>query len=194
MAACYAQLRLNSKHGYLDFTNFSYIALFVAQDSGRKFETEKLTIRPSGISVEAQFPLRNNEKAENCSLRFKIYLPTGRELEPKYIFGETYTKGQGNKTKLTEHEIKLVAHATENTPQHNVQLVRIPNSVPAPEGLIIVAYYSEAIRQAANKYGVDPQAVASVIFQEKFFSVAAIGKNVATYVIFDRLEAKSERS
>lgn len=56
------------------------------------------------------------------------------------------------------------------------------NSVPAPDGLKVVAYYSLAINEAGKKYDVDPLAIGSIVFQEKFFSVAATIKNYAAYI------------
>lgn len=191
MTACYAQLRLK---GLSDFTNFSFTALFISQDTGRKFETNKLKIHSTGISVEAKFPLKNKENPKNCSVRFNVYLPTGRLLEPKPFMGVTYVKEQGSSIKYTEHEVKLVAHSTSSNDNYNVNQVQIARSVPAPDGLIMVAYYNLAINESAEKYNVDPQAVASIIFQEKFFSAAAIGKNVLAYVVFDRMGVKETRS
>ena len=66
-------------------------------------------------------------------------------------------------------------------------------SVPAPDGLITVAYYNQPINESARKYNVDPLAVASIVFQEKFFSNAAIAKNYIAYVR-DGLGVKAHRS
>lgn len=55
MTVCYAQLRLK---GLSDYTNFSFTAQFISQDTGRKFETSKLKIHATGISVEASFQLQ----------------------------------------------------------------------------------------------------------------------------------------
>ncbi|ALH95679.1 hypothetical protein [Acinetobacter equi] len=191
MTTCYAQLRLK---GLSDFSNFSFTALFISQDTGRKFETNKLKIHSTGISVEAQFPLKKNENAKNCSVRFNVFLPTGRLLEPKPFMGITYTKENGSRVKHTEHEVKLVAHTTSSSQNHNVNQVQIAHTVPAPDGLIMVAYYNYAINESGRKYGVDPQAIGSIVFQEKFFSVAAVGKNVLAYVVFDRFGVKETRS
>ena len=89
MTVCYAQLRLK---GLSDYTNFSFTAQFISQDTGRKFETSKLKIHATGISVEASFQLQKNENAKNCSVRFNVFLPTGRLLEPRPFMGVTYTK------------------------------------------------------------------------------------------------------
>lgn len=191
MTTCYAQLRLK---GLSDFTNYSFTALFIAQDTGRKFETSKLKINPTGISVEANFLLKKNENPNNCSVRFKVYLPTGRLLEPKPFLGKTYTKEGGSNIQQTEHIVKLVTHTTSSTKAHNVSQVKIIHTVPAPDGLIMVAYYNQAIQESGRKYGVDPQAIGSIIFQEKFFSAAAIGKNVLAYAVFDRFGVKETRS
>lgn len=61
MTVCYAQLRLK---GLSDYTNFSFTAQFISQDTGRKFETSKLKIHATGISVEASFQLQKNENAK----------------------------------------------------------------------------------------------------------------------------------
>ena len=190
MTVCYAQLRLK---GLSDFTNFSFTALFISQDTGRKFETNKLKIHATGISVEANFPLQKNENAQNCSVRFNVYLPTGRLLEPQPFPGVTYTKTNGSRVQHTEHEVKLVAHITSSSQNHNVNQVQIVHSVPAPDGLITVAYYNQPINESARKYNVDPLAVASIVFQEKFFSNAAIAKNYIAYVR-DGLGVKAHRS
>lgn len=190
MTTCYAQLRLK---GLSDFSNFSFTALFISQDTGRKFETDKLKIHSTGISVEAQFPLKKNENAKNCSVRFNVYLPTGRLLEPKPFMGITYTKENGSKVKHTEYEIKLVTHATNSNKNHNVNQVQVIHTVPAPDGLIMVAYYNHAINESGQKYGVEPQAIASIVFQEKFFSNAAIAKNYVAY-LRDGFGVKPHRS
>jgi hypothetical protein len=186
MTTCYAQLRLK---GLSDFTNFSCTALFVAQDTGRQFETKKLKIHSTGISEQASFQLERGENPKNCSVRFNVYLPTGRLLEPKPFVGITYT----STVKHTEHKVKLVVKATSTTPNHRVQQIQIPNSVRAPDGLIMVAYYNHAINESGRKYGVDPQAIGSIIFQEKYFSVAAVGKNLLAYTL-DRFGLKETRS
>lgn len=190
MTVCYAQLRLK---GLSDFTNFSFTALFISQDTGRKFETEKLKINSSGISIEASFPLQKNENAQNCSVRFNVYLPTGRLLEPQPFPGITYTKTNGSRVQHTEHEVKLVAYPASSNQNHNVNQVQIVHSVPAPDGLIMVAYYHQPINESARKYKVDPLAVASIVFQEKYFSNAAIAKNYIAYAR-DGLGVKAHRS
>lgn len=190
MSTCYAQLRLR---GLGDYTNFSFSALFIAQDTGRKFETGKLKINPSGISVETSFPLQKNENAKNCTVRFNVYLPTGRLLEPQPFVGTTYTKESGSSVTHTVHQVKLVAHKTSQEKDHNLDHVMVNRSVPAPDGLNMVAYYNAAINTSAAKYGVDPLAVGSIIFQEKFFSAAAIAKNYIAYAK-DRGGVKPHRS
>ena len=73
MTVCYAQLRLK---GLSDYTNFSFTAQFISQDTGRKFETSKLKIHATGISVEASFQLQKNENAKNVSDIKAIGSPT----------------------------------------------------------------------------------------------------------------------
>ena len=111
MTICYAQLKLS---GLSDFTNFSFTALFISQDTGRGFETKKLRVLPTGVSIEASFPLQKNETARNCSVRFNIYLPTGHLLEPKPFIGITYTKENSRVIKYTEYEVKLVAYSKKS--------------------------------------------------------------------------------
>ena len=187
---CYAQLRLK---GLSDFTNFSFTALFISQDTGRKFETNKLKIHSTGISVEASFPLQKNETAKNCSVRFKVYLPTGRLLEPNAFMGITYTKESGSRVQHTEHEVKLVKHSTSSTPNHNVNQIQIIHAVPAPDGLIMVAYYSHAINEAGKKYGVDLGGRRIIKKKKKYLANAAIAKNYIAYAR-DGFGVKSHRS
>lgn len=194
MTVCYTQLRLHAKHP-INFSKYSYTALFIAQDSGRKFETKKSRIHSTGISVEASFALEKNERPINCFVYYQIYLPTGRALEPQRFIGTVYYDGSGitPQNKLTKHEIKLISNYTKKTPENNVYQVPIPNTVPAPGGLSTVAYYHSAINESAKKYNVDAQAIASIIFQEKFYPTAAKGKNIIAYAV-DKFDVRESAS
>ena len=190
MSTCYVQLRLR---GLGDYTNFSFSAIFTAQDTGRQFETNKLKINPSGISVEANFPLQKNENPKNCTVRINVYLPTGRLLEPQPFVGTTYTRESGSSVKHTVHEVKLVTHHTSQEKDHSIDKIAVNRSVHPPEGLYTVAYYNAAINASAAKYGVDPMTIGSIVFQEKFYSSAAIAKNYVAYAK-DKFGVKPHRS
>ncbi|MCH7393698.1 hypothetical protein MMP66_05295 [Acinetobacter dispersus] len=166
---------------------------FTAQDTGRQFETNKLKINPSGISVEANFPLQKNENPKNCTVRINVYLPTGRLLEPRPFVGTTYKKESGSSVKHTLHEVKLVTHHTSQEKDHSIDKIAVNRSVHPPEGLYTVAYYNTAINASAAKYGVDPMTIGSIVFQEKFYSSAAIAKNYVAYAK-DKFGVKPHRS
>ena len=47
----------------------------------------------------------------------------------------------------------------------------------------MVTYYNHAVNKSQQKYGIDLQAIESSIFQEKYFSITTVGKNLIAYTL-----------
>lgn len=183
MAKTYARLRIKESKNILNFNKFSYIASFVTS-SGRIGTTNKTTFQSNGLGWEVSFELNANEVPEKTTVSFKIFLPSGTEYNPKVIiYGHTYTKDVNSKPVITEYDLKLFQEKTKQEVKHRIPNYRIATTYPVPEGLRMVAYLRNEIKSAGVKNGIDPQIVASIVFEEKMHGVWAYRKNLLSYYL-----------
>ncbi len=183
MLKVYARLRIKESKNILNFSKFSFIATFVTSE-GRVGATTKLLMQPNGLGSEAYFKLNKEEDAGKTTVSFRIFLPSGTEYNPKVkIYGYTYIKDGDTKPLITEYQLKLFQDKTENQEKHKVQNRTVPTTYPVPEGLRMVAYLRNEIKTAGTNNGIDPQIVASIVFEEKMHGVWAYRKNLLSFYL-----------
>ncbi|WP_151822465.1 hypothetical protein [Acinetobacter oleivorans] len=183
MSKAYARLRIKESKNILNFSKFSFVATFVTS-KGRAGATRKLPIQSNGLGSEAFFELNEQEDAAKTTVSFKIFLPSGTEYNPQVkIYGHTYTKEANSKPLITEYQLKLFQDKTEKEDKHKVQNRTVPTTYPVPEGLRMVAYLRNEIKTASAKNGIDPQIVASIVFEEKMHGVWAYRKNLLSFYL-----------
>ncbi|HCK7401108.1 MULTISPECIES: hypothetical protein [Acinetobacter calcoaceticus/baumannii complex] len=183
MSKAYARLRIKESKNILNFSKFSFVATFVTS-KGRVGATRKLPIQSNGLGSEAFFELNEQEDAVKTTVSFKIFLPSGTEYNPQVkIYGHTYTKEANSNPLITEYQLKLFQDKTEKEDKHKVQNRTVPTTYPVPEGLRMVAYLRNEIKTAGAKNGIDPQIVASIVFEEKMHGVWAYRKNLLSFYL-----------
>lgn len=99
------------------------------------------------------------------------------------MYGHTYTKVADSKPLITEYQLKLFQDKTEKQDKHQIPNRTVPTTYPAPEGLRMVAYLRNEIKTAGAKNGIDPQIVASIVFEEKMHGVWAYRKNLLSFYL-----------
>ena len=182
MSKVFARLKITESRSVLNFSKFSYIAIFVTV-TGRAISTQKITFETDGLGREAVLDLKKNERPNNTTVHFKIFLPSGTLYNPDIpIHGHTYAKGQGLQPKLSEYALKLFSDQTVKEPNNRIPNRRVLSTYPVPDGLRMVAYLREPIKFAAQTSGIEPHIIASIVFQEKFHGVWAYRKNLLSYV------------
>ncbi len=183
MSKVYARLRIKEDKNILNFSKFSFIATFLT-NRGRIGITKKLPMQPNGLGTEAYFELNKQEQAEKTTVSFKIFLPSGTEYNPKVlIHGHIYTKEANSTPLTTEYQLKLFQDKTKKEVDHKIPNRTIPITYPIPEGLRMVAYLRNEIKTAGIKNGVDPQIIASIVFEEKMHGVWAYRKNLLAFYL-----------
>ena len=181
MKKAFARLKIKESKSILNFSRFSYIAIFVTS-KGRVGTTSKQPIQPNGLGGEVFFELKKDEIPQNTTVSFKIYLPSGTEYSPKNIIhGYTYTREESSKPLITEYQMKLFQERTEEKEQHKVDRKTVPITYPIPEGLRMVAYLRNEIKKASVQNNIDAQIIASIIFQEKLHGIWAFRKNLIAF-------------
>ena len=183
MGKSFARLRIKDSQSILNFSKFSYIAVFVT-NKGRVGTTKHQAIQANGLGAEVFFELKKDEDPKNTTVSFKVYLPSGTQYNPKnVIHGYTYTKEADSKTLITEYVFGLIQEKTEDQNKHRVSQRVIPITYPVPDGLRMVAYLRNEIKKASAKYGVDAQIIASIVFEEKMHGVWAYRKNLLSFYL-----------
>jgi len=181
MSKSYARLKIKESKNVLNFDKFSFIATFVTS-SGRVGITSKLPIQANGLGAEVYYNLKKNEDPTKSTVSFKIFLPSGTEYNSNVpIHGQAYTKEQGSSPIITEHDLKLFQNKTKEEDKYKIQHRITPTTYPVPEGLRMVAYLRNEIKTAGSKNSIDPQIVASIVFEEKMHGVWAYRKNLLSF-------------
>lgn len=183
MSIIYARLKISENSSTLDFSKFSFIATFLT-NKGRKGTTSKQKLDSSGLGAEVHFDLKQDEVALNTTVSFRVFLPSGTEYNPNIpIHGHTYTKESNSKPLTTTLKIKLFQDITNQDKNYCGQTQKIPQTHKTPDGLRMVAYLRNEIKTAGIKNGVDPQIIASIVFEEKMHGVWASRKNLLSYYL-----------
>lgn len=183
MTKAYARLKIRESKNILNFSKFSFIATFVT-NQGRVGNTSKQPIQPNGLGSEVSFELNAQEVTEKTTVSFRIFLPSGTEYNPRVkIYGHTYTKEASSKPLITEYQLNLFQDKTEQEEKYKVHNRTVPTTYPVPDGLRMVAYLRNEIKASGEKNGVDPQIVASIVFEEKMHGVWAYRKNLLSFYI-----------
>ncbi len=183
MTKAYARLRIKESKNILNFSKFSYVANFVTS-AGRVGTTNKVAIQANGLGVEVSFDLNPKEVPDKTTVSFKIFLPSGTQYNPRIvIYGHTYIKEANSKPLITEYDLKLFQDKTLKEDEHRVPNRIIPTTYPVPEGLRMVAYLRNEIKSAGANNGIDPQIVASIVFEEKMHGVWAFRKNLLSFYL-----------
>ena len=183
MGKSFARLRIKDSQSILNFSKFSYVAVFFT-DKGRVGTTKHQAIQANGLGAEVFFELKKDEDPKNTTVSFKVYLPSGTQYNPKnVIHGYTYTKEADSKPLITEYVFGLIQEKTEDQNKHRVSQRVIPITYPVPDGLRMVAYLRNEIKKAGAKYGVDAQIIASIVFEEKRYGIWAFRKNLLSYYL-----------
>ncbi|MFW1965712.1 hypothetical protein ACG95P_01290 [Acinetobacter guillouiae] len=183
MTKAYARLKIKESKNILNFSKFSYVANFVTS-AGRVGTTNKVAIQANGLGVEVSFDLNPKEVPDKTTVSFKIFLPSGTQYNPRIvIYGHTYIKEANSKPLITEYDLKLFQDKTLKEDEHRVPNRIIPTTYPVPEGLRMVAYLRNEIKSAGANNGIDPQIVASIVFEEKMHGVWAFRKNLLSFYL-----------
>ena len=183
MTKAYARLKIKESKNILNFSKFSYVANFVTS-AGRVGTTNKVAIQANGLGVEVSFDLNPKEVPDKTTVSFKIFLPSGTQYNPRIvIYGHTYIKEANSKPLITEYDLKLFQDKTLKEDKHRVPNRIIPTTYPVPEGLRMVAYLRNEIKSAGANNGIDPQIVASIVFEEKMHGVWAFRKNHLSFYL-----------
>lgn len=183
MTKAYARLRIKESKNILNFSKFNYVANFVTS-AGRVGTTNKVAIQANGLGVEVSFELNPKEVPDKTTVSFKIFLPSGTQYNPRIvIYGHTYTKEANSKPLITEYDLKLFQDKTLKEDEHRIPNRIIPTTYPVPEGLRMVAYLRNEIKSAGANNGIDPQIVASIVFEEKMHGVWAFRKNLLSFYL-----------
>lgn len=183
MTKAYARLKIKESKNILNFSKFSYVANFVTS-AGRVGTTNKVAIQANGLGVEVSFDLNPKEVPDKTTVSFKIFLPSGTQYNPRIvIYGHTYIKEANSKPLITEYDLKLFQDKTLKEDKHRVPNRIIPTTYPVPEGLRMVAYLRNEIKSAGANNGIDPQIVASIVFEEKMHGVWAFRKNLLSFYL-----------
>lgn len=191
MSKVFARLKIKESRSVLNFVKFSYIATFVTV-TGRVVSTPKIAFETNGLGREAVLSLNINERPNNTTVHFKIFLPSGTPYNHNIpVHGYTYEKSEGLEPKLSEYILKLFGDETSKEPNNRIPNRRVLSTYPVPDGLRMVAYLRDPIKLAAHKNGIEPHIIASIVFQEKFHGVWAYRKNLISYEISLRILAPS---
>ena len=182
MSKVYARLKIAEQANVLNFAKFSYIATFRTV-TGRVGVTQKIPFENNGLGRECSYDLKKNETAENTTVTFKVFMPSGREYNPDVlIHGYTYGKTEGSQAKISEYKLKLFGDSTNKEPNTRIPNRQVLSTHPVPDGLRMVAFLREPILNAAKNNGIDAQIIGSIVFEEKYHGVWAYRKNLLLYV------------
>lgn len=180
MNRAYATLSISENNDIINFSKFTFIAQFTT-NRGRKINTNRLNFNVQGQGIEVYIDLNQYENASNTTVMFTIYLPLGREY--KKVYGHIYTK-LGNSSKIvTTYDLKIFQDLSKPIQGYVAGRRVIPQNFPIPDGLRMVAYLRNEIKKASQKYGIETQIIASIVFQEKYHGVWAYRKNLVSYYL-----------
>ena len=85
MGKSFARLRIKDSQSILNFSKFSYIAVFVT-NKGRVGTTKRQAIQANGLGAEVFFELKKDEDPKNTTVSFKVYLPSERNITLRMLF------------------------------------------------------------------------------------------------------------